>query len=120
MAARQENYYRVLGITPDASQQDVRQAYRRLVRRTHPDVRGGRGNPALFRRIQRAYEVLSRPQERARYDMLMQLGRYAQRPRVHRTSYERLFAGLFAGLRASLQTMPTLVQEVEEELRRAG
>ena len=64
-----EEFYSVLSVSRDASEKDIRQAYRRLARQHHPDV-----NPAnkeaeeRFKRINEAYEVLSDPESRAKYD----------------------------------------------------
>lgn len=61
-------YYQVLEIPQDASDGDVRHAYRRLAKLYHPDVNREPGAAAKFIQIQQAYEVLSDPQRRARYD----------------------------------------------------
>ncbi len=65
------DYYRLLGLTPKATAQDIKRAYRRLARRCHPDA-----NPperkewaeARMRVLNEAYEVLGRPQSRTAYD----------------------------------------------------
>ncbi len=63
------DHYQVLGIGRDASPTDIKKAFRRLARETHPDA-----NPddpaaeARFRQVAEAYEVLSDPEKRARYD----------------------------------------------------
>lgn len=63
------DYYDILGVARDASQEEIKKAFRRLARDTHPDA-----NPddptaeAKFREVAEAYEVLSDPQRRARYD----------------------------------------------------
>ena len=61
--------YKVLGLSKDASQDDIRKAHRKLVRKYHPDA-----NPEepraeeRFKEVQRAYEVLSNPEKRQEYD----------------------------------------------------
>ncbi len=58
-------HYEVLGISEGASEEEVRQAYRRLVKAAHPDTAG---DPARFRLITEAYDVLSEPAKRDGYD----------------------------------------------------
>jgi hypothetical protein len=57
--------YEVLGVTAAASQTELRRAYRRLARETHPDLGG---TPERFRQVQLAWELIGTPEERARYD----------------------------------------------------
>ncbi|HVD71706.1 MAG TPA: J domain-containing protein [Actinomycetota bacterium] len=63
-----EDLYAVLDLPRDASEDDVRHAYRRLARTSHPDLGGGAGAADRFRRITAAYEVLGNTQRRASYD----------------------------------------------------
>ncbi|HEY3803188.1 MAG TPA: J domain-containing protein [Kofleriaceae bacterium] len=67
MARRKRDYYTVLGLTRDASEADVKRAFRELARKHHPDVNPADGGEA-FREINEAYAVLSEPESRARYD----------------------------------------------------
>ncbi len=63
------NLYQVLGVAPGASQKELRQAFRRLARKHHPDVNpGDKTAEARFKEINRAYEVLSDPDKRTKYD----------------------------------------------------
>jgi molecular chaperone DnaJ len=63
------DFYLVLGLTRDASLDEVKRAYRRLARRYHPDINpGDRTAAAEFRRIAKAYETLIDPDRRRRYD----------------------------------------------------
>jgi molecular chaperone DnaJ len=64
-----KDYYAVLGVPRDASQEDVKRAFRRLARETHPDANpGDPAAEARFREVAEAYEVLSDPERRRRYD----------------------------------------------------
>lgn len=68
------DYYEILGVSHDASKEDIKRAYRRLARQYHPDVNKEAGAEERFKEINRAYEVLSEPEMRARYDRLGEQG----------------------------------------------
>ncbi|MDQ6857692.1 MAG: molecular chaperone DnaJ [Chloroflexota bacterium] len=68
MAARTD-YYAVLGITRESSEDEIRSAYRKLARQYHPDYNKSQEAPARFREVTEAYEILTDPQRRQRYDM---------------------------------------------------
>ncbi|HEY8432311.1 MAG TPA: DnaJ C-terminal domain-containing protein [Sandaracinaceae bacterium] len=66
-----EDLYAVLGVPRDASEDDIRKAYRKLARKYHPDLNPGDAEAeARFKKISAAYEVLSKPEKRALYDEL--------------------------------------------------
>jgi len=67
MGSRPPTLYDLLQVRSDATTQDLRNAWRRLAQEHHPD-RGGAGDPETMTRINQAYEVLSDPDRRARYD----------------------------------------------------
>jgi len=68
------DYYETLGVSRDADQEDLKRAYRRLARKYHPDVNKEAGAEERFKEINRAYEVLSEPETRARYDRFGEAG----------------------------------------------
>lgn len=61
------DYYSVLGVPRDASETDIKKAYRKLARESHPDVAGPDGE-ARFKEVGAAYEVLGNADKRAQYD----------------------------------------------------
>lgn len=64
-----KDYYEILGVSREASSEDIKKAFRRLARETHPDANPGDTEAeARFREIAEAYEVLADPERRARYD----------------------------------------------------
>jgi len=62
-----KNYYRILGISPEADQKAIKKAFRRKARQTHPDKKGG--DERAFRLVKEAYETLSDPHRRDVYDL---------------------------------------------------
>jgi DnaJ-domain-containing protein 1 len=79
VALEVEDLYGALGIVPDASQDDVQAAYRKLARTHHPDVSDDPDAEAKFAFISKAYSVLRDPVKRKRYDSLLELSRAGSR-----------------------------------------
>jgi DnaJ-class molecular chaperone len=77
MAVEFKDYYRILGVERTADEKAIKSAYRKLARKYHPDV--NKGQDTRFKEIAEAYEVLSDPDKRRRYDTLgPDWQRYAQ------------------------------------------
>jgi molecular chaperone DnaJ len=75
------DYYEVLGVARDASEAEIKKAYRQLARQYHPDMNpGDKAAEAKFKEVQEAYEVLSDADKRARYDQFGHAGAEAGGP----------------------------------------
>ncbi|KRE66218.1 molecular chaperone DnaJ [Arthrobacter sp. Soil736] len=98
-----KDFYAILGIAKDASDADIKKAYRKLARLHHPDTNSG--DPASekkFKDISEAYSVLSDPDERQQYDAVRAMGggaRFAPHGAGSTANggFEDLFGGLFTG-----------------------
>ena len=87
------DYYEILGVKKDASQDDLKKAFRQLARKYHPDLnKGSKEAEEKFKEINEAYQVLSDPQKKAQYDQVGQAdfkpGEYTQ---AKTPAYEDLF-----------------------------
>ncbi|MBI4636535.1 MAG: DnaJ domain-containing protein [Candidatus Rokubacteria bacterium] len=81
MAVEFKDYYRTLGVDRSADDKAIKSAYRRLARKYHPDVAKGKDSGERFKEVAEAYEVLSDPVKRQRYDSLgPDWQRYAEGP----------------------------------------
>src|SRR4029079_15336582 len=76
-----KDYYTALGVAPDADEQAIKQAYRKLARQYHPDVNPGDTQAEeRFKEINEAYQALSDPERRRKYHELReQYQRWQQR-----------------------------------------
>lgn len=66
MATNRKDYYEVLGVTRNASQDDIKKAFHKLAHKYHPDKKGG--DEAKFKEVNEAYQILSDNKRRAEYD----------------------------------------------------
>ena len=79
-----KDYYATLGVTKTASDKDIKQAFRKLARKYHPDVNpGDKAAEARFKEINEAYEVLGDPASRKKYDELGANWRMYEQAQAH-------------------------------------
>ena len=75
MAASGKDFYKILGISEKAPQDEIKKAYRKLAKTHHPDANQGNPNAAeRFKEIGEAYSVLSDPEKRKQYDQMRRFG----------------------------------------------
>ena len=63
-----QNLYRILGVPKDADQESIKKAYKKLVRKYHPDVNSAPEAAERFQEVKKAYEVLGSVEDRKMYD----------------------------------------------------
>ncbi|MDH3621008.1 MAG: DnaJ domain-containing protein, partial [Gammaproteobacteria bacterium] len=93
-----KDYYKIMGVARDASQDEIKRAYRKLARKYHPDVSKEADAEALFKDLGEAYAVLKDPEKRAAYDQLganWKAGQDFQPPPDWDAGFE--FSGGFSG-----------------------
>jgi len=72
-----KDFYAVLGVSEDASEDEIKKAYRSLAMKYHPDRNADAGADEKFKEVNEAYQTLSDPKKRQEYDMLRKYGAFA-------------------------------------------
>ena len=84
-----QDYYSLLGLTRDASQEEVKRAYHEAALKLHPDKNTAAGETELFLGVQQAYEVLSNPVRRKQYDATLPPEEKLSLPYTYQVMYSR-------------------------------
>jgi len=92
-----KDYYEILGVSKNATQDEIQAAYRRLVMQYHPDINKAPDATQKMAEINEAYDTLSDPEKRRKYDMFGQAGVGADFGGRQQTYYNREDFGDFFG-----------------------
>jgi molecular chaperone DnaJ len=106
MSAKRD-YYEVLGVNRQASQEEIKKAFRRLARQYHPDVNKSADAETRFKEVNEAYEVLSDQEKRSMYDRFGHAGPragFGQYDDFGFGGFEDIFETFFGGMRAGTTT----------------
>ena len=89
MSSQKKDYYAILGITREASQEEIKRAYLASAQKLHPDKNTAAGETELFLGVQQAYEALSNPKRRSQYDATLSPEVKVNLPYEHNIVYSR-------------------------------
>lgn len=110
-----KDYYKILGVNKNASEKDIKRAYRKLARQYHPDVNpNDKAAEEKFKDINEAYEVLSDPEKRKKYDQFgsqwQQFQRHGGRPEDF--DWSQWATGPFGGRTYTRTVSPEELEEI--------
>ena len=95
------DYYKILGVNKDASQDDIKKAYKKLARQYHPDLNPNDPDAhRKFQEINEANEVLSDPEKRKKYDQYGENWKHADEFEAQRKQYGQQGGGFGGGGRS--------------------
>ncbi|RSX53385.1 molecular chaperone DnaJ [Bifidobacterium dolichotidis] len=99
-----KDFYKILGVSKDASDSDITKAYRKLARKYHPDINKTKEAEEKFKDISEAYDVLKDKESRQRYDAIRQFGAGGARftggaggAGFNANDFADMFGGMFGG-----------------------
>lgn len=89
MSSQQQDFYSILGVSRQASAEEIKRAYFEAAQKLHPDRNKAAGETELFLEVQRAYETLSNPKRRAQYDATLPPETTPNLPYEYKVLYSR-------------------------------
>ncbi len=104
MKMSEKNYYDILGVSENASEQEIQRAYRNLAKKYHPDkLKGDKVSEERFKEISEAYAVLKDPKKRKKYDNMRRFGGgfAGNHQNVDFDDFSSIFQGGFRGQRSA-------------------
>ncbi|MCL9684679.1 DnaJ C-terminal domain-containing protein [Legionella maioricensis] len=82
----EKDYYKIMGVSQDASEKDIKMAYRKLARKYHPDISKEPNAEEQFKEMGEAYEVLKDPVKRAEYDQYLKNREFINRQNTQQST----------------------------------
>ena len=119
--AEKRDYYEVMGVPKNATEDEIKKAYRKLAKQYHPDLNpGDKEAEAKFKEVNEAYEVLSDKEKKARYDQFGHAGVDPARAAAPSpaTSTSGIFSTAFSAASAAAPGGPTLTRPAAAATRR--
>jgi molecular chaperone DnaJ len=115
--AIEQDYYQILGVPRNASEEEIKRAFRRLAFQYHPDRNRDQRAEERFKEINEAYQVLSDPEKRSRYDRWGRAGIEKEFPDFGFGGWGDIFESFFSGFTSTFARVTQRVPQKGESLQ---